>query len=147
MTEIVNVILPDGETFTTAEAIPTGTTTIIQQVQTTHDDQHVELNIPNVFEAEYDEPYDVADDTPGDPNARSQQKFDVMPQLLYGNKFVVTDPDNDNDPTKDSSAIKMYRTIYIEPPPNKVPGFMTPTLFTGGSLVCLWGRRCFFHTV
>ena len=135
MTTIVNVILPDGETFITAEAEPVTvvTTTITEHVE------HVELEIPYVFEAEYDEPFDDADTYNADPNARSQQKFDLMPQLLYGNKFVVTDPNNDNDTTKDSSAIKMYRTIYIEPPPNKVPGFMTPTLFTGGSL-CVCGE-------
>ena len=99
MTTIVNVILPDGETFITAEAEPVAIATTTEHVE------HVELEIPYVFEAEYDEPFDDADTYIADPNARSQQKFDIMPQLLYGNKFVVTDPNNDNDTTKDSSAI------------------------------------------
>ena len=126
---IVNVILPDGSTYQTAEAIPSQTTTIINTVEERHEVTHTtdELVVPNVLVADYDEAYDEADNTDPDPLARSQQKFNEMPNLRYGNKFSYSagykDHKNDTDPTTDSSAIKMYRNIYIEPPPIKAQVF------------------------
>ena len=142
---IVNVILPDGSTYQTAEAIPSQTTTIINTVEERHEVTHItdELVVSNVLVADYDEAYDEADSSLPDPLARSQQKFNEMPNLRYGNKFSYSagykDHNDDTDPTTDSSAIKMYRNIYIEPPPNKGAGFPAPTLFTAGS-ICVCGE-------
>ena len=138
---IVNVILPDGTTYQTAEAIPSQTTTIINTIEERHEVTHTtdELNVPNVLIADHDEVYDVADTGPRDPNAISSQKFNQVPTLLYGNKFETRDHINDADATTDSSSIKMFRTIYIEPPPNKPAGFMAPTMFTSGS-ICVCGE-------
>ena len=138
---VVNVILPDGATYQTAEAIPNQTTTIINTIEERHEVAHTtdELNVPNVLIADHDEAYDVADTGPGDPNAISSQKFNQVPKLLHGNKFETRDHINDADATTDSSSIKMFRTIYIEPPPNKPAGFMAPTIFTSGS-ICVCGE-------
>ena len=140
---IVNVILPDGTTYQTAEAIPSQTTTIINTVEERHEVTHTteELIIPNVLVADFDKAYDDADTHVPDPLARSEQDFNVMPPLQYGNRFKhsagYADHTNDNDPTTDSSAIKMYRDVFIQPPPNKPAGFEAPTLFTTGSIaVC-----------
>ena len=99
-----------------------------------------ELRVPNVLIADYDEAFDNADSSVADPLVRSEQNFNEMPRLRSGNKFSYSagykDHSNDSDPTTDSSAIKMYRNIYIEPPPNKVAGFPAPTLFTSGSICC-----------
>jgi hypothetical protein len=149
---IINVILPDGATYQTAEATPSGTntTTIINTVEERHEVTHTteELIVPNVLVCDYDKAYDVADTTVPDPLARSEQAFDRMPQLDYGNKFrhtaVYPDHENDTDTTTDSSAIKMYRNIYIEPPPNKVAGFEAPTLFTSGS-ICVCGEGAYAY--
>ena len=124
---IVNVILPDGTTYQTAEAIPNQTTTIINTVEERHEVTHAteELNIPNVFVADYDKAYDDADTNVPDPIAVSTQRFDFLPELQYGNKFKYsagyTEHTNDADPTTDSSSIKMYRDIFIEPPPEQTP--------------------------
>ena len=147
---IINVILPDGATYQTAEAIPSNTTTIINTVEERHEVTHTtdELEVPNVMTCDIDKAYDAADSTVPDPLVRSQQRFNEMPDLLYGNRFAFNsfyhDHENDNDPTTDSSAIKMYRTIYIEPPPNKLSGFPAPTMFTSGSIcVCGEGALCY----
>ena len=149
---IINVILPDGATYQTAEAAPSATnsTTIINTVEERHEVTHTteELIVPNVMVCDYDKAYDVADSTVPDPLARSEQAFDQMPELDYGNKFrhtaVYPDHENDNDTTTDSSAIKMYRNIFIEPPPNKVAGFEAPTLFTSGS-ICVCGEGAYAY--
>ena len=147
---IVNVILPDGATYQTAEAVPSGTTTIINTVEERHEVTHTteELIVPNVLVCDYDKAYDAADTTVPDPLARSEQAFDRMPELDYGNKFrhtaVYPDHENDTDTTTDSSAIKMYRNIFIEPPPNKVAGFEAPTLFTSGS-ICVCGEGAYAY--
>lgn len=149
---IINVILPDGATYQTAEAAPsaTNTTTIINTVEERHEVTHTtdELIVPNVLVCDYDKAYDAADTAVPDPFARSEQAFDQMPELDYGNKFrhtaVYPDHENDTDPTTDSSAIKMYRDIYIEPPPNKVAGFEAPTLFTSGS-ICVCGEGAYAY--
>jgi hypothetical protein len=142
---IINVILPDGATYQTAEAVPsvTNTTTIINTVEERHEVTHTteELEVPNVLVCDYDKAFDVADvGGVADPNSvRFKQSIEALPHLRAGNKFVKLDHENDTDPTTDSSAIKMYRTIYIEPPPNKLAGFMAPTLFTSGS-ICVCGE-------
>ena len=140
---IVNVILPDGTTYQTAEAIPSQTTTIINTIEERHEVTHTteELNVPNVLVADFDKAYDDADNNIPDPLASISQNFGVLPEIQYGNRFKYsagyTDHTNDNDPTTDSSAIKMYRDIFIQPPPNKPAGFEAPTLFTTGSIaVC-----------
>jgi hypothetical protein len=99
------------------------------------------LEVPNVLVCDYDKAFDVADvGGVADPNSvRFKQSIDQLPHLRAGNKFVKLDHENDTDPTTDSSAIKMYRTIYIEPPPNKLSGFPAPTLFTSGS-ICVCGE-------
>lgn len=140
---IINVILPDGATYQTAEAAPSNTTTIINTVEERHEVTHTteELEVPNVMACDYDKAFDVADvGGVANPNdVRFKQSIEALPQLRAGNKFVKRDHENDTDPTTDSSAIKMYRTIYIEPPPNKLAGFMAPTLFTSGS-ICVCGE-------
>ena len=147
---IINVILPDGATYQTAEAIPSNTTTIINTVEERHEVTHTteELEVPNVMTCDIDKAYDAADSTVPDPLVRSQQRFNEMPDLLYGNRFAFNsfyhDHENDNDPTTDSSSIKMYRSIFIEPPPNKAAGFPAPTMFTSGSIcVCGEGALCY----
>ena len=138
--ELVNVILPDGDSFFQADATPTeaGTTDVVKTVehQTVHETD--ELEVANVFDAVHDEAFDAADTTTADPNARVQQNLNILPQLVNGMSFRKLSHTADTDPTTDSSSISMYRTIYIEPPPNKPAGFPPPTLYSSGT-VCVVG--------
>ena len=141
----VNVILPDGTTYETPVVEEEKTNT---QVITTVEHQTIhqtdELEVANVFDAVHDEKYDDADQYTADPNARSKQSLDDMPRLINGSNFQKLPHENDNDTTTDSSSISMYRTIYIEPPPNKPAGFPPPTLFTSGT-ICTTGEGCFAY--
>ena len=143
---LVNVILPAGNSYTTVEAAPQQqeTTQVVTTVehQTVHETD--ELEVANVFDAVHDEAFDEADVSVADPYARSKQNLDAMPHLVNGSKFVKRDHQNDNDTTTDSSSISMYRTVYIEPPPNKPAGFPSPTMFTSGS-VCVCGEGSFAY--
>ena len=134
---IVNVILPSGQTYETSEAEPNEQTQVVTTIQ--HETVHKtdELEVSNVFDAVHDEKFDAADTYVGDKLARQKQNLNDMPRLKNGSQFVKLDHENDNDPTTDSSSISMYRTIYIEPPPNKPAGFPPPTLFTSGSVCCV----------
>ena len=142
---IINVILPDGATYQTAEAIPSNTTTIINTVEERHEVTHTtdELIVPNVMVCDYDKAYDDADSTVPDPLARSQQKFNEMPELDFGNKFkhsaIYPDHANDNDATTDSSAIKMYRDVFIEPPPEQARRVSGTNIVHLWKYLCVWG--------
>ena len=143
--DIVNVILPDGTTYQTAEAAPSAATNVVTTVQHETVHQTDEIEVENVFDVVHDDDFDVADaNTVADPNVRSQQNFDAMPLVTAGMKFYKSDHANDNDNTDDSSSISMYRTIYIEPPPNKPNGYMSPTLFSSGS-ICTVGEGAFAY--
>lgn len=141
----VNVILPDGTTYETPVIeVPETTTNTITTVQHETVHQTDELEVSNVFDAVHDEKFDEADQYQADRNARAKQNLNDMPRLLNGSSFVKLSHENDNDTTTDSSSISMYRTIYIEPPPNKPAGFPPPTLFTSGS-ICVAGEGAFAY--
>ena len=145
MTTFVNVILPDGVSFLSADAKPTtDTTEVVRTVEHETVHQTDELEVQNVFDAVHDEAFDNADTSTADPNARMKQALDRMPRLVNGSRFIKKDHANDDDPTTDSSSISMYRTVYLEPPPNKPAGFPPPTLFTSGT-VCTVGEGCFAY--
>ena len=140
----VNVILPDGTTYETPvieEETTTNTITTVEH-ETVH--QTDELEVSNVFDAVHDEKFDEADQYQADINARAKQNLNDLPNLKNGSSFVKLPHENDNDTTTDSSSISMYRTIYIEPPPNKPAGFPPPTLFTSGS-ICMVGEGSFAY--
>ena len=140
----VNVILPDGTTFETPVITQETTTQGITTVEHETVHQTDELEVSNVFDAVHDEKFDEADQYTADPNARSKQNLDAMPRLINGSYFQKLPHENDEDNTTDSSSISMYRTIYIEPPPNKPAGFPPPTLFTSGT-ICTTGEGCFAY--
>ena len=142
----VNVILPDGTTYETpvVEKEKTTTTQVITTVEHEAVHQTDELEVANVFDAVHDEKFDEADQYTADPNARAKQSLDAMPRLINGSYFQKLPHENDEDNTTDSSSISMYRTIYIEPPPNKPAGFPPPTLFTSGT-ICTTGEGCFAY--
>ena len=141
---VVNVILPDGQTYQSNAAVPNQTTQVVTTIehQTIHETD--ELEVSNVFDAVHDEAFDAADSPTADPLSRGKQNFNLMPKLRNGAQFVKLAHTNDNDPTTDSSSISMYRTIYIEPPPNKPAGFPPPTLFSSGS-ICVVGEGSFAY--
>ena len=140
----VNVILPDGTIFQEPVVEEENNTQTITTVEHTTLHQTDELEVENVFDAVHDEKFDDADQYTADPNARAKQNLDVMPRMINGSYFQKNPHENDNDTSTDSSSISMYRTIYIEPPPNKPAGFPPPTLFTSGS-ICTTGEGCFAY--
>ena len=112
MTTFVNVILPDGVSFLSADAKPTtDTTQVVTTVEHETIHQTDELEVENVFDAVHDEAFDTADTSTADPNARMKQALDRMPRLVNGSRFIKKDHANDDDPTTDSSSISMYRTV------------------------------------
>ena len=127
------VILPDGETFITAAPTTTADHVHEEHAAVTHT-EHDDLSVPNVLVVDYDENYDTNDPNVAQLNVVSQLEFGSLPDLLDDTRFVVHDPTGDLDVTRDHSAIRIYRDVYIQPPPNKAAGYAPPTLYTSGSI-------------
>ena len=127
------VILPDGETFITAAPTTTADHVHEEHAAVTHT-EHDDLSVPNVLVVDYDETYDTNDPNVAQLNVVTQLEFGSLPELLDDTRFVAHSPTGDVDVTRDHSAIRIYRDVYIQPPPNKAAGYGAPTLYTSGSI-------------
>ena len=128
------VILPDGETFITAAPTPLTTATHEHEehAAATHT-EHDDLSVPNVMVVDYDAAFDTNDSNIA-RDVITQLDFGALPTIIDDRRFVVDSPLNDVDVTRDHSAIRIYRNVFIQPPPSKAVGYPSPTLYTSGSI-------------
>ena len=126
------VILPDGETFITAAPLTTADHEHEEHATATHT-EHDDLSVPNVLVVDYDEVYDTNDSNEA-RDVITQLNFGALPALIDDRRFILDSPINDIDVTRDHSAIRIYRDMFIQPPPSKAAGYPSPTLYTSGSI-------------
>ena len=128
------VIFPDGETFITAapEPITTAAHEHEEHATVTHT-EHDDLSVPNVLVVDYDAAFDTNDSNIA-RDVITQLDFGALPAIIDDRRFVVDSPLNDVDVTRDHSAIRIYRNVFIQPPPSKAVGYPSPTLYTSGSI-------------
>lgn len=126
------VIFPDGETFITAAPLITADHVHEEHATATHT-EHDDLSVPNVLVVDYDATFDT-NDTNIARDVITQLDFGALPRLIDDRRFIVDTALNDVDVTRDHSAIRIYRDMYIQPPPSKAVGYPSPTLYTSGSI-------------